>query len=164
MKPYGAILLFALASCGGQAVKPCDNNKSVETMNFRASFCDPLKPDIIEIGAVERDKIMELFDTIRWADHLAKMETAKENEIYFSLSLEIENKDNRHGIVVSAIDGREWYVFYKRPKRVKVFFGLFERMNENYLSEIHGQTENDVRLCLEAIINNDLQFLENKIK
>ncbi len=27
-------------------------------MNFRASFCDPFKPDIIEIGDIEKDKIM----------------------------------------------------------------------------------------------------------
>ena len=166
------ILIFSvlalIASSCGQATKkesnPINNNKSIESMNFRASFCDPLKPDIIEIGDVEKGKIMELFDNIPWSEHLAKMETVKDSEIHYSPSLEIENKDNRNGIVVSAIDGQEWYIFYKRPKRVKMFFGLFERMNDNYLTEIHGQTENDARKCLEALIRNDLQFLENKIK
>ena len=133
-------------------------------MNFRASFCDPFKSDIIEIGDIERDKIMELFEKIPWSEYLKKMQTTKDDKICYSPSLEIENKDNRNGLTASAIDGREWYIFYKRPKLVKRFFGLIEKMDNDYLTEVHKQTENDVRSCLEALIRNDLQFLENKIK
>ena len=133
-------------------------------MNFRASFCDPFKPDIIEIGKIEREKILETFHKIPWTDYLAKMKTAKQKEIFFSPSLEIENKDNKNGLSVSAIDGTEWYIFYKRPKLVKKFFGLTEKMDNDYLTDIQGQTEKDVIDCLNALIRNDLQFLENKIK
>ena len=133
-------------------------------MNFRASFCDPFKPDIIEIGKIEQEKILETFRKIPWSDYLAKMETAKQGEVFYSPSLEIENKDNKNGLSVSAIDGTEWYIFYKRPKLVKKFFGLTEKMDNDYLTEIQGQTENDVIDCLNALIRNDLQFLENKIK
>ena len=133
-------------------------------MNFRASFCDPFKPDIIEIGNIEQEKILETFHKIPWADYLAKMKTAKQKEIFYSPSLEIENKDNKNGLSVSAIDGAEWYIFYKRPKLVKRFFGLTEKMDNDYLTDIQGQTEKDVLDCLNALINNDLNFLENKIK
>lgn len=133
-------------------------------MNFRASFCDPFKADIIEMGNIEKDKIMETFDKIPWTEYLEKMKTARQSEIHYSPSLEIENKDNRNGLSVSAVDGREWYIFYKRPKLVRRFFGLIEKMDNNYLTDIQGQTDNDVRNCLEALIRNDLQFLENKIK
>ena len=135
-------------------------------MNFRASFCDPFKADIIEIGDVEKGKIMEMFDKIPWSDYLAKMETTKESEIHYSPSFEIENKDNRNSIAVSAIDGKEWYIFFKRPKLVqrRKFFKLIEEMDNDYLTDIQGQTESDVRNCLEALIRNDLLFLENKIK
>ena len=132
--------------------------------HFRASFCDPLKPDIIEIGEVEKEKIMDLFENIPWQEHLAKMRTVKESEIHYSPSLEVENKDNRNGLTFSAINGEEWYIFFKRPKRVRKFFGLIEYMNNNYLTDIQGQTETDVRDCLEALIRNDLPFLERKIK
>lgn len=33
-------------------------------MNFRASFCDPFKPDIIEMGNIEKNKIMKTFSFI----------------------------------------------------------------------------------------------------
>ena len=133
-------------------------------MNFRASFCDPFKPDVIELGDVEAGKVMEMFEKVPWSDYLKKMETAKEDEIYYSPSLEIENKDNRNGLSVSKVDDKEWSIFFKRPKLVKRFFGLTEKMDNNYLTDIWGQTEDDVRNCLEALVRNDLQFLENKIK
>lgn len=37
-------------------------------------------------------------------------------------------------------------------------------MDNNYLTDVQGQTEIDARNCLEALIRNDLQFLEDKIK
>lgn len=133
-------------------------------MNFRASFCDPFKPEIIEMGGIEKDKIMETFGKIPWNKLLDEMKLKKENEIYYSPSLEIENKDNKNGLSISAIDGKEWYIFYKRPKMVKRFFGLSEKLNENYLTDITGQTEQDVIDCLNALLKNDLEFLEEKIK
>ena len=133
-------------------------------MNFRASFCDPFKPDIIEIGKIERDKILDTFHKIPWSDYLSKMETAAEDDIYYSPSLEIENSDNKNGLSVSAIDGTEWYIFFKRPKLVKRLFGLAEKMDNDYLTDIQGQSEQDVIDCLNALINDDLDFLEEKIK
>jgi hypothetical protein len=133
-------------------------------MNFRASFCDPFKKDIIELGVIEKDKIMESFEKIPWTKLLEEMKLKNENEIYYSPSLEIENKENKNGLSVSAVDGKEWYIFFKRPKLVKKFFGLTEKMNNDYLTDITGQTESDVRDCLTALINNDLEFLERKIK
>jgi len=133
-------------------------------MNFRASFCDPFKPDIIELGDIPEDKIMETFIKIPWQDYIERMKTAKESEMYYSPSLEIENKDNRNGLSFSIISETEWYIFFKRPKLVKGFLGIGQKMKENYLSEIQGQTENDVRECITALLKNNLQFLENKIK
>ncbi|MCB0472902.1 MAG: hypothetical protein KDC56_07565 [Flavobacteriaceae bacterium] len=133
-------------------------------MNFRASFCDPFKRDIIELGTVQQDKIIELFENIPWSELLTKMSTAKPKEIHYSPSLEIENQDNQNGISISAVDETEWYIFFKRPKMVKKFFGLKEKLNQHYLTEITGQSIEDVKNCLEALINNDLDFLEEKIK
>ncbi len=133
-------------------------------MNFRASFCDPFKPDIIELGDIEKEKIIETFEKIPWNKLLDEMKLKKESEIYYSPSLEIENKENKNGLSVSAVDGKEWYIFYKRPKMVKKFFGLTEKIDKNYLTDVKGQTEDDVKECLIALINNDLEFLEKKIR
>jgi hypothetical protein len=133
-------------------------------MSYRASFCDPFKSEIIELEEIKKDNIIEHFESIPWSEFLKKMDTANENDIYYSPSLEIENKENKNGISVSAVDGTEWYIFFKRPKLVKKFFGLFEKMDKNYLTDITGQTIDDVRKCLKALIDNDLKYLEEKIK
>lgn len=133
-------------------------------MSFRASFCDPLNPQIIEIGPVSCDRVMELFDSTPWTEHLEKMKSAKEPDIHYSPSLEVENLENKNGLSISAIDGKEWYVFFKRPKQFKRLFGLWEGTNDNYLSEVYGQSEDDVRKCLMALIRNDLDYLENYVK
>lgn len=133
-------------------------------MKFRASFCDPFKADIIEMGEIEKDKILETFEQIKWIELVGKMKNAQNTELYYSPSLEIENMNNQNGISVSAVDGIEWYIFFKRPKMVKKFFGLSEKMDYNYLTDITGQTIDDVRACILALINDDLNFLEEKIK
>ena len=134
-------------------------------MNFRASFCDPLKQYPTEFGNVEKDKIIEMFEKIPWAEHLEKMKTASKKEIYCSSPIfEVVNNDNENGLLICAIDGTEWYIYYARPrtKLVKKFFKQVEE-TETYITDAYGQTENDVRMCVKALIENDLQFLENKI-
>jgi hypothetical protein len=133
-------------------------------MKFRASFCDPFKPDIIELGEVEKDKIIDSFHRIPWKKLLDEMKTKKESEIHYSPSLEVENMENKNGLSVSAVDGKEWYIFFKRPKMVKKFFGLVERMDNDYMTDVTGQTVQDVLDCLNALIRNDLDFLEKKVK
>jgi len=69
--------------------------------------------------------------------------------------------------VISAVglpDDYEFYIFFKRPKLKKQFFGLSEKIDNDYLSDLTEQTEEDVLNCLNALINNDLDFLERKFK
>ncbi len=133
-------------------------------MNFRASFCDPFKPDIIELGNIEQDKIMENFQNIPWNELLEKINGANESEIHYSPSFEVENITNNNGLCVSAVDGTEGYIFYKRPKLVKKWFGLVEKVDDNYLSDITGQSIDDVKNCLNALISNNLEYLKTHIR
>lgn len=135
-------------------------------MNFRASFCDPFQKDIIELGTISNDSVLDKFEKTPWADILRQMSHAREDEIHYSPSLEIENKDNKHGLAISAVgdpDNFEFYIFYKRPKNVKSFFGLRKKTDENYTTDKTGQTKQDVLDCLNALLKNDTEFLANKI-
>ena len=63
------------------------------------------------------------------------------------------------------MDIYEFYIFYKRPISVvkKQFFRKPQTVVEDYISEITGQTKEDVIECLNALIKNDLEFLRRKI-
>lgn len=135
-------------------------------MNFRASFCDPLEPQIIELGDIRKEKIIEQFESINWADYLQKMLGAEEDKIHYSPSLEIENKESLHGLSISAVgepNNYEFYIFYKRPKKIKWLFGLKEKTRADYISDKTGQSRQDVIDCLNALVKDDTEFLANKI-
>ena len=66
---------------------------------------------------------------------LQKMKKAKDNEIHYSPSLEIQNMENKSGIIVSAMDEKEWYIFFKRPMQIKSLFGLVKKR----ISRIHNR-------------------------
>jgi hypothetical protein len=136
-------------------------------MSFSASFCDPLKSDVIELGSINTSSIIETFRRVPWSDYLEKMENARECDIHYSPTLEIENNDNKHGLSISAIgekDNVAFFIFYKRPKHVRKYFGLIQKFDNHYSTEISGQTSATVIECLQALIDNQLDFLDNKIK
>jgi hypothetical protein len=134
---------------------------------FRYSICDPFKPDEIDMGEIETNKIMEVFDNFPWERLLCQMKGKPEEEIHYSPSLEIENVETRHGVSVSAVGEEtayEFYIFYKRPKIVKSFFGLKEKLDENYLTDVLGQRKEDARRAIQALLTDDTEYLEEKIK
>lgn len=135
-------------------------------MNFRASFCDPFQKEIIELGDIAKEDIIDRFEKTPWSELLMRMTNANQNEIYYSPSLEVENTETKNGLTISAVGDPldyEFYIFYKRPKKIKSFLGLKEKLNESYMSEKTGQTTQDVLDCLKALISNDTNYLSNKI-
>jgi hypothetical protein len=160
---FGLSILILLTGC---SQTDSSQKQTITAMNFKASFCDPFKPNIIELGDIEKGQIIDKFENTPWADFLQKMESAKEEEIFYSPSLEFENKDTKHGLAISVVGDTnkyEFYIFYKRPKKVKALFGLKEKINDSYTSDKTGQTKQDVLDCLNALLQNDTEYLANKI-
>lgn len=134
-------------------------------MMYRYSICDPLHADVLEMGQIPKESVLEIFDEFPWVPMLAKMEGVGEQDIYFSPSLEFENKLNQHGISISALGDvgkQEFMIFYKRPKMVPTWLGLSQRMENNYLTERDEQTLADAREAIIALINGDLETLEER--
>jgi hypothetical protein len=136
-------------------------------MQYKASFCDPFKADIVDLGYVEKEKVMELFERVPWAEYLVKMEAARENEIHWSPSLDFKDEDNHQIISVSVAgkpDNIDWLIFYIRPKKVKRLFGLLgEKMNNEHMTEVQGRTETDARNAIEALLRGDYAWLDEHI-
>jgi hypothetical protein len=132
---------------------------------FRYSICDPLKKEAIEMGDIGKEIVLDILDKFPWTDLLDKMKGVKESDIYFSPSVEFENKANRHAVSVSIVEdekGREFYIFYKRPKTVTKLLGLIKTRDDNFTSDRTGQTINDARDAVTALINDDLSTLEKR--
>ncbi|MNL59234.1 hypothetical protein D3C87_1829420 [compost metagenome] len=75
---------------------------------------------------------MLIFEKFPWKSHLEEMENSK--NIFYSPSIEFENLSNKNGLAISAVgnpDKYDFYVFYKRPKLQKTWFGLSKKLNNN---------------------------------
>ena len=110
---------------------------------FRYSICEPLNPKVIEKGMIAPDSVIGLFNDFQWDYYLKQIEVA----------------------AVGDPEDPEFYIFYKRPISVvkKQFFRKPQTVVEDYVSEITGQTKEDVIECLNALIKNDQEFLRRKI-
>ncbi len=86
--------------------------------NFRALFYTPLKPCIMEFGTIDKCQIIEAFEAISWLDHLPRILEKDRGDFPFLL---VENRKNRNGVAVFAVDTNEWHTLYVRPKLVKRF-------------------------------------------
>lgn len=128
-------------------------------------MCDPLKKDIIELGEIERDKILDVFNRFPWSEALEKQLKADPESILFSPSLEFRNNTTSHGICISIVptdSGSEMYIFYRRPKTISKFFGLIKYKDHEYTSDRTRQTLADAREAVIAFINDDIETLENR--
>ena len=134
--------------------------------SYKATFCDPFKKDIIDLGYVAEDEIMNLFYKTNWDDYLKRMSESAGAKIYYSPSLEIQRVDINLGLSISVIEndsGYEFYVFYKRPKTVKTFFGLGKRLMKDYITDKQGQTRADVIDYLNALMDGNAEYLEQRL-
>jgi hypothetical protein len=135
--------------------------------NYQWTICDPASPAVIEKGAIQKEDILETFRRFPWIDELRKMASMKEEDIHFSPSLEFENKDTKQGVSFSIVGDEtthEFYIFYKRPKTLKSFFGLSKKEMEDYISDITGQSMDDAINFLNAFLNNETDKLESLVK
>jgi hypothetical protein len=132
---------------------------------FRYSICEPTNPKIIEKGKIDSSEIMQIVEDFPWKLHLEEAENSKNT--YYSPSLEFENLSNKNGLAISAVGNPakyEFYVFFKRPKMQKTWFGLSEKLNNNYTSELLDQNKEKTIEILKALIDNNLSFLERKFQ
>ncbi|GHA66332.1 hypothetical protein [Pontibacter akesuensis] len=135
--------------------------------SFRHSFCDPFKPEIIELGDVGSQEIIKRFEQLPWDDIISKMAKVDDSEIYFSPSLEFTDKITKHGLSISGVGTtslEEFYVFYQRPKQVKKLFGLLRYTDSEFTTDVTGQTKEDAIEALQALIDGNYEFLDSKIK
>src|SRR5688572_9936688 len=118
---------------------------------FGYSICDPLRKEPIEMGSIEKDKIIDVLDKFPWTELLLKMDSAKESESHFSPSIEFENKETRHGVTISIVDPDNFHTFYKRPKLASKMFGTYQSYGRRFLSDRTDRTEQTSKVTREAV-------------
>lgn len=129
---------------------------------YRWSVCDPLVESVIEKGRIRKEDILSTFKAFPWVDHLSKMETLQESQIHFSPSLEFANTLDNRGLTFSAIQEGEafvFYIFYMRPEKIKKLFGLIEKDEPRYVSDLLDQSFDEATEILKEFIDGKYEKL-----
>ena len=136
---------------------------------FRYSICEPFSSEIIEKGSIGKESFLKVFNEFPWLELLNQMDEAESSiprqEIHYSPSLEIENQGNKHGLAISIVDVKEepeFYIFYKRPEMRKYFFGLYQKMDDDFVTDRIGQTREDALVAINALFDDDLALLKSR--
>lgn len=131
---------------------------------FRYSMTDPLKSEPVDMGTLHASQILDVFDQFPWQELVEKERDASQEDVHYSASIEFENIQTRHGVTISIVPeaNPEYYIFYKRPKLISNFFGLFKRYHDQYVSDHMHQTLQDARTAVEALVTGDIHTLEKR--
>ncbi|MFN0068178.1 MAG: hypothetical protein ACKVYV_11135 [Limisphaerales bacterium] len=76
------------------------------------TVCDPLIPYVVDKGLIAREAILPTFRDFPWESMLAKMRTAKEEDIHFSPSVSFTNLEDLHSMTISIVEDPKETVFY----------------------------------------------------
>ena len=125
---------------------------------YKWSICDPLIKDVIEKGAIDKADIIPTFNNFPWRELLNKLSSAKQEEIYYSPSLEFRDEESGRGITFSAVQDKNdycFYVFFQRPEIISRFFGFRKVEDPDYVSEVLDQsTESSLELLNDFVLGN----------
>lgn len=115
--------------------------------NYTWTVCEPDVPNVIEKGPIPKEEIMETFENFPWMDRLRKCVEMKDDAC-FSPSVGFRNLDTMQGVEFSIVGTEAEYEFY-----------IF-----NDFSNITRQTKEDAIQFLRAFINNDMDYIIEKMK
>ncbi|GAA4302701.1 hypothetical protein [Nibribacter koreensis] len=134
---------------------------------FHHAFSDPFQPEEVDLGYIEGYKLKQTFLEWPWEKWLHKMEVAATDDFHSSPTLNISQRDQKREMLLSALIDKGqtiFYVFYRRPKIVKSLFGLVKKHDEKYTTELLDQTKEQAAQLLEAFVNGDDAYLDERIK
>ena len=130
---------------------------------YKWTICEPLLPDIVEKGVIEKEKLVSTFESFPWNEMLLKMDNAQQSEIQYSPSLEVISEPDKKSITFSSVrtdDGYCFYVFFKRSKKVKKWFGFVEKTDPEYFSDVLDYTKESAIELLRQFVAGDFHKLE----
>jgi hypothetical protein len=120
-------------------------------MAYTWTICDPFKPDVQDMGTIEKGQVLETFVAHPWLELRRQMNEPDRGDIHFSPSVGFADSEKLIEISFSDVSGDdEWnfMIFYtgKDANGDKEGFGLEAS-----------------KLMLEAFLKGDIAFIESKI-
>ena len=133
-------------------------------MAFKYSICYPLKPNIeYPSGLIDEETVLEIAKNHPWRAELASMQGKEDEDIYYSPSLDFTEIKTQRSFCLTAQDENgslKFSLWYRRPKNVKIFFGLLGERKKMVLDTVWSYSFEESLRYLQHFTTGNYQILE----
>ncbi|KIA97236.1 hypothetical protein OA93_14975 [Flavobacterium sp. KMS] len=138
-------------------------------MLFKYSICHPDKKDIeYRNNAISGNDVLKIAEDYPWIQQLNLSESINQNEVYYSPSLDFNCIKNGQSFCLTAIYDEQkklaFSIWYNRPKKVKVLFGLFGESEKMIVDDYWSLNFDDALKFLQYFVEGKHQEIEKLYK
>ena len=138
-------------------------------MLYKYSICYPDKEEIeYRNKPISADEVLTIAKSYPWLDQLKLSKSLNQNKIYYSPSLDFNCIENGKSFCLTANyndkEQLEFSLWYNRPKKVKVLFGLLGEKEKMVVDDFWSFDFNKAIEYLEYFINGNYQRIEELYK
>ena len=133
-------------------------------MRFKYSICDPLEKEIIYTEQkINANQVLALVEEYPWVE---KLNVSEQHGTlpHFSPSLNFKNEDNAQEFCLTAHFNQnnilEFSIWYSRPIKTKVCFGLFGEKEKIVVSDAWDFLLEDALVYLKYFVKGQYEELE----
>jgi hypothetical protein len=134
-------------------------------MSYKYSICHPDKEEIeYRDNPISATEILNIAKNYPWIEKLEFSNSLGQNKVYYSPSLEFNCIDDGKSFTLTADYGDkgelEFSLWYNRPKKVKILFGIFGEKEKMVVDEVWSFDFDKAIRYLEYFVNKNYQAVE----
>lgn len=135
-------------------------------MNYRYSICHIDKLEIeYKNDIINKDQVLKIVENYPWAREIERAKLIDESEVCYSPSLDFSNIDDNYSLCLTA-EGEpskvSFSLWYNRPVRKKVLFGLLGERDRLEVVDKHFEKEEAMEL-LTYFLNQAYDSIERRM-
>ncbi len=136
-------------------------------MSYTYSICHIDKPEIeYRSKTIDKNQVLNIVNSYPWSEELNRMKEIDEEKICYSPSLDFKNIDDNHSFCLTGVGDPLNYTFsvwYNRPIKKKVFFGLMGEKEKLVVIDKHFEKEKAIEL-LNRFLDKKYESIEQEMK
>ena len=135
----------------------------------RMTICHPQKEDIEYLNSpISENEVLEIAKNYPWIEKLKFLDSLNQEDIHYNPSIDFTCIENGKSFCLTAnYDNNknlEFSLWYNRPKRVKVLFGLFGEKEKMVVDDIWSISFEKSLKYLEHFVNGNHSLIEELYK
>ncbi len=138
-------------------------------MTYKYSICHPEKEDIeYRNNPITGKEILEIAENYPWIEKLKFSDSLNQEDVHYSPSLDFTCIENGKSFCMTANydkkENIEFSLWYNRPKKVKVLFGLLGEREKMTVDDIWSISFDKSLKYLEHFVNGNHSLIEELYK